>query len=303
MVPVTLIRRRKLLDFSFPLSIIDFNKKSKSGEGPLLRAIDVPQTTAEALTSLARARDALVIGGGTLVMPKVQAGISGLGALVSLSRLKLDKIAIKGDKVTIGAATTLAAIGEERGLTFLHPAIESVGSPTLRNLATIGGNLFTEQPYGDIAVCLLALDAEATVATKRGAKKLSVAEILEKGIARDAIVTAISFKRPDKGTWFYRKAMRRAANSASIVTIAALLPMKKGKIAGARIALGACGAKPVLAEKAAAALDGQKLDAGSVAKAGAVLIKDAEPFTDAYASAWYRARVLPVHFRRAILGE
>jgi CO/xanthine dehydrogenase FAD-binding subunit len=269
----------------------------------LLRAIDVPHTTAEALSSLARARDALVIGGGTLVMPKVQAGVSGLGALVSLSRCKLDKIAIKGDKVTIGAATTLAAIGEERGLAFLHAAIESVGSPTLRNLATIGGNLFTAQPYGDIAVCLLALDAEATVATKRGAKNISVAEILKKGIARDAIVTAISFKRPDKGAWFYRKAMRRAANSASIVTVAALLPQSKGRIAKARIALGGCGDKPVLAVKAAASLEGRKLDAEAIAQAGALLIQNAEPFTDAYASAWYRARVLPVHFRRAILGE
>jgi CO/xanthine dehydrogenase FAD-binding subunit len=268
----------------------------------LLRAIDVPQTTAEALSSLARARDAAVIGGGTLVMPKVQAGISGLGALISLSRLKLDKIAIKGDKVTIGAATTLAAVGEERGLAFLQPAIESVGSPTLRNLATIGGNLFTEQPYGDIAVCLLALDAEAMVATKRGVKKVPVAELLKKGIGRDAIVTAVSFRKPEKGTWFYRKAMRRAANSASIVTVAAHLPQSKGRIAAPRIALGGCGAKPVLAAKAAAALEGEKLGADAVAKAGALLIKDAAPFTDAYASAWYRARVLPVHFRRAILG-
>jgi CO/xanthine dehydrogenase FAD-binding subunit len=269
----------------------------------LLRAIDVPRTTAEALTSLTRARDALVIGGGTLVMPKVQAGVSGLGALVSLSQCKLDKIAIKGEKVTIGAATTLAAIGEERGLAFLHPAIESVGSPTLRNLATVGGNLFSAQPYGDIAVCLLALDAEATVATKRGVKKLLVADILAKGIARDAIVTAIAFKRPEKGTWFYRKAMRRAANSASIVTIAAHLPQQKGKIAKARIALGGCGDRPVLAVQASAALEGQKRNADAIEKAGAVLIKDAAPFTDAYASAWYRARVLPVHFRRAILGE
>jgi CO/xanthine dehydrogenase FAD-binding subunit len=268
----------------------------------LLQAIDVPRTTAEAVSQLARARDALVIGGGTLVMPKVQAGVSGLGTLVSLSRCRLDRITIKGEKVTIGAATTLAAIGEEAALAFLHPAIESVGSPTLRNLATVGGNLFTEQPYGDIAVCLLALDAEATVATRRGVKKLSVAAILQKGIARDAIVTALSFKRPEKGSWFYRKAMRRAANSASIVTIAAHLPLAKGRIAGARIALGGCGPKPVLAAKAAAALSGEKRDAAAVAKAGALLLADAAPFTDAYASAWYRARVLPVHFRRAILG-
>jgi CO/xanthine dehydrogenase FAD-binding subunit len=268
----------------------------------LLRAIDVPQSATEALASLARARDAFVIGGGTLVMPQVQAGTSGIGTLVSLVRAKLDRIAIKGEKVTIGAATTLAAIGEERGLAFLHAAIESVGSPTLRNLATIGGNLFTAQPYGDIAVCLLALDAEAVVATKRGLRKLSVAELLKKGIARDAIVTAISFKRPEKGAWFYRKAMRRAANSASIVTIAAHLPLSKGRIAQARIALGGCGAKPVRALKAEAALEGEKREADAIGKAGVLLLKDAEPFTDAYASAWYRARVLPVHFRRAILS-
>ena len=268
----------------------------------MLKAIEVPLSTAAALTSLARARDAAVIGGGTLVMPLVQAGTSGIGTLVSLSKAKLDRIAVKGDKVTIGAATTLAAIGEERGLAFLHPAIESVGSPTLRNLATIGGNLFTEQPYGDIAVCLLALDAEVTVVSKRGARKVCVAEVLKKGIGRDAIVTAVSFRRPEKGAWFYRKAMRRAANSASIVTIATHLAQKKGRVSGACIALGGCGAKPVRAVKAEAALEGEKLDTESIAKAGALLIKDAAPFTDAYASAWYRTRVLPVHFRRAILG-
>jgi CO/xanthine dehydrogenase FAD-binding subunit len=131
---------------------------------------------------------------------------------------------------------------------------------------------------------------------------MSVAEILAKGIARDAIVTSIAFTRPEKGSWFYRKAMRRAANSASIVTIAAHLPQSKGKIAGARIALGGCGAKPVLAVKAAGALEGRRRDAAAIGEAGALLMKDAAPFTDAYASAWYRARVLPVHFRRAILG-
>ena len=55
----------------------------------------------------ARARDATVIAGGTTVMPRVQAGDSGIGALVSLGRLKLDLIAVKGERITIGAATTL----------------------------------------------------------------------------------------------------------------------------------------------------------------------------------------------------
>ena len=36
---------------------------------------------------------------------------------------------------------------------------------------------------------------------------------------------------------------------------------------------------------------------------GEAALQDAEPFDDAYASAWYRGRVLPVHVRRALLGE
>jgi CO/xanthine dehydrogenase FAD-binding subunit len=257
---------------------------------------------------LARARDAAVIAGGTTVMPRVQAGDSGIGALVSLGRLKLERVELKGERIAIGAATTLAALAEHRALGFLASAIESVGSPTLRNLATIGGNLFMKQPYGDLAVCLLALDAELTVVATKGARKVAIDAFLAKGIGRDAIVTAISFTRPAKGSWFYRKAMRRAQNSAAVVTIAAHLPVTKGKIgqariARARIALGGCGERPVRAKVAEQALHGAKLDEASIATAADLLVKDAKPFSDAYASAWYRARVLPVHFRRAIFGE
>lgn len=269
----------------------------------MLRAIDVPQTTAQALNSLARARDAAVIAGGTTVMPRVQAGDSGIGALVSLTRLKLDRIEVKGERVTIGAATTLVAMAEHKALGFLAPAIDSVGSPTLRNLATLGGNLFMKQPYGDLAVCLLALDADLTVIAKKGTRKIPLAAFFAKGISRDAIVTAVSFTRPAKGTWFYRKAMRRAQNSAAVVTIAAQLPLTKGKIGEARVALGGCGEHPVRAKAAEQSLNGAKRDAASIATAANLLIKDAKPFTDAYASAWYRTRVLPVHFRRAVLGE
>jgi len=269
----------------------------------LLRAIDVPQTTAQALNSLVRARDAAVIAGGTTMMPRVQAGDSGIGALVSLGRLKLDRIEAKGERIVIGAAATLAAIAEHKALGFLAGAIDSVGSPTLRNLATIGGNLFMKQPYGDLAVCLLALDAELTVISKKGTRKIPIAAFLAKSIGRDTIVTAVSFMRPAKGSWFYRKAMRRAQNSAAIVTIAAHLPPTKGKIAEARIALGGCGERPVRAKAAEQALNGAKLDAASISTAAGLLANDAKPFTDAYASAWYRARVLPVHFRRAVLGE
>jgi CO/xanthine dehydrogenase FAD-binding subunit len=76
-----------------------------------------------------------------------------------------------------------------------------------------------------------------------------------------------------------------------------------GKVAGARIALGGAAPRPVRALSVEAALIGRPLDAHSVTAAAQAAVNDIEPFSDAYASAWYRARVLPIHIRRALLGD
>ena len=161
-------------------------------------------------------------------------------------------------------------------LPFLHAAIESIASPTIRNLATVGGNLFARQPHGDLAVCLLALDAQCDIdqaahatsaCSRHGARH------------RDHASTS-----PSTGST--RKAMRREQNSASIVTVAS---------DGTRIALGGVAPRPVRALAAEAALAAGRHRQG----ARELSVEAADPFDDAYASAWYRRRVLPVHVRRA----
>jgi CO/xanthine dehydrogenase FAD-binding subunit len=185
----------------------------------------------------------------------------------------------------------------------LRPVVESIAAPPIRNLATVGGNLFARQPYGDLAVALLALDATAAIVGPNGARQAPVADVIEGGVAPDEIVTSVAFDLPAPGTWFYTKAMRRKLNSAAIVTVAASIAVEDGTIRAARVALGGAGSRPVRARSAEAALAGRPLDAAAVNEAADRALDDANPFTDAYASAWYRARVLPVHFRRAILGE
>ncbi len=96
--------------------------------------------------------------------------------------------------------------------------------------------------------------------------------------------------------------MRRKHNSASIVTVAAALELDGDVVTQARIALGGVAPTPVRARAAEQALIGRPLheaaeDAAQAAHEGTA------PFDDAYASAWYRARVLPVHVRRALLEE
>jgi CO/xanthine dehydrogenase FAD-binding subunit len=230
--------------------------------------VHLPESVDEAVGLLGAG---VLLAGGTSVMPHVGPTTS----LVSLRRVGLSGIERDGDTLRIGAATTLAQVGREVG--FLHDAIESIASPTIRNMATIGGNLFARQPHGDLAACLLALDARVSIIDADGAREAGVLDAT-------GLVTAVSFEIPER--WYYTKAMRRRQNSASIVTVAS---------DGARIALGGVAPRPVRARAAEEALA-----AGDVAKAAELSVEAADPFDDAYASAWYRRRVLPVHVRRAL---
>jgi carbon-monoxide dehydrogenase medium subunit len=225
----------------------------------------VPESVDEVVALLDRGT---VLAGGTHLIARHVP----VSALVSLRRAGLDGIATDGDTVTIGAATTLARVGRE--VAFLRDAIESIASPTIRNLATVGGNLFVPQPHGDLAVCLLALDAKVHLADGR---EVGVLEA-------EGLVTKVSFTTPEK--WFYRKAMRRRQNSAAIVTVAS---------DGSRIALGGVARTPVRATAAEEALA-----SGDIERAAELSVEAADPFDDAFASAWYRRRVLPVHVRRAL---
>jgi CO/xanthine dehydrogenase FAD-binding subunit len=263
--------------------------------------VEVPESVAGVVGALGDG--AVVIAGGTEVMPRINTRPHDVRALVSVRRAGLAGIELDGREATIGAATTLARIGADERLAFLRPAIESIASPTIRNLATVGGNLFVEQPYGDLAVALLALDARVDVAGPDGSETRPVADVVGAGLPAGHVATAVRFALPGEAEWRYTKAMRRRLNSASIVTVAAVVPLADGAVAQARIALGGAGRTPVRAPSAEAALAGSPLDRAHAEAAGAAALQDAEPFTDAYASAWYRARVLPVHVRRALIGE
>ena len=263
--------------------------------------VETPESVAELVAALRE--DDAVIAGGTEVMPRVTTRATRVTRLVSLRRAGLAGIEVDDGRASIGAATTLAQIGRDDRLAVLGPVVESIASPTIRNLATVGGNLFVEQPYGDFAVALLALDADVDVTGPNQRSSRPVGDVLSGGLARGEVVTAVAFDLPDPGAWFYTKAMRRRQNSASIVTVAAVVEVEGGTVASLRIALGGAGARPVRAAAAEAALVGSPFDLAHVDAAANAALEDASPFDDAYASAWYRRRVLPVHIRRALLGD
>lgn len=250
-----------------------------------LRMPESPEAAAEAA-----ARGGRVMAGGTVVMGQVNTGPFDAAELISLRRAGLSGVRVGEGVARVGAMTTFAELAGQLG--FLTTAIRTLASPTIRNLATVGGNLFVPQPYGDFAVCLLALDATVEFA---GGRETPMSAWQKRP---GEIVTAVRFAIPDEGTWFYHKAMRRKLNSAAIVTVAAVVTHDD-----ARIALGGVAPEPIRSPAAEAAVRGRPLTREVLDAAGEAALADIAPFDDAYASAWYRRRVLPVHLRRAFQGE
>lgn len=258
---------------------------------------------AEAARALARDRAARFLGGGTLLMRAVNEGDQGFSTLIRAPRGALGQVRGLGDRVEIGAGTTMAAVLDDRSLEFLHDAARGVGGPAVRSMATVGGNLFAPSPYGDFATALLALDATVTRVGDRGGEIDLRAFLAERDREPRSIVAAVSIRRPASGAFRFVKVSRVKPKGIAVLCIAAHLPVTAGRIAGARVAYGAMAATPVRADTVERALEGRTLDEAGVAAAVAVAVDGLDPPTDAIASGWYRREVAPVHLKRLLLGR
>lgn len=239
------------------------------------------------------------LGGGTLVVRAANEGDLSFSTFVRAADPSLTAIEISGGRARIGASATMAQIVRHPDLAMIARAARAVGGPAVRNMATVGGNLFAPTPYGDFAVALLALDA--TVHT--GDTATPIEEFLAQRDSVPAIVTAVSFALPEEKNFRFLKVSRVKPKGISVLSLAAVVEEgPDGTVTSARIALGCMADRPIRANAAEKALVGQKRTREGIAPALAAAGQGTSPTTDAVASAWYRAEVLPVHFGRLLLG-
>lgn len=268
--------------------------------------VRVATSMAEAAGILAADQRTRLLSGGTLVMRDVNEGRLLDGTLLRLTDPAYRQMNSSGARIELGAGVTMAMVLNNRDLAFLHAVARAVGGPAIRQMATIGGNLFAETPYGDFAVALLALDAQVMVQSGYGsARAVAIEEFLnarDRGVA--GLVTAIQFAKPQNTADFrFRKISRVKPKGISVMSIAAHLPNSASRISQARIAYGAMAPTPVRARGVERALDGKALDAAAIQAAKAAALEGTHPATDAIASEWYRREVLPVHLGRLLSGE
>jgi CO/xanthine dehydrogenase FAD-binding subunit len=239
------------------------------------------------------------VGGGTLIVRRVNEGDVSVSTLVRVSEPSLSRIALSGGRAVIGASATMAAVARNADLAFLRPAALAVGGPAVRNMATVGGNIFAPVPYGDFTVALLALDATTEIAGKR----VALADVVDRREEyRDRIVTSVDFALPKPKTFRFAKITRVKPNGAAVLSIAAVVEEENGVVSAARIALGNMADRPLRASAAEAALVGRPLTREGIAPALAVAGEGTAPADDAISSAWYRREVLPVHLGRLLLA-
>lgn len=255
--------------------------------------------TVATLTEAARAmaQGATFLGGGTIIMRDINAGVAA-AQIVRTTDPALNDIRISSDKVTIGAGVTMSQIIAHPELTFLHKVARLIGGPQVRNMGTVGGNLFAPHPYGDFAVALLALGAQAVMAGQNGGRPLD--DLLRDRSRSPGLVAAIECPRPRAGTFGFIKFSRVKPKGVSVLSVAALLPREGGRIRGARVAWGAMGAGPLRGVSAERALEGQTLSADTIARAAQVAAEGLAPPTDAIATDWYRREVAGVYLRRLL---
>lgn len=259
----------------------------------------------EAAAALSSDRGARFLGGGTLVMRALNEGDVSIARVVRSTDRSLRELQSSGGRVRIGAGMTMAQILGQRDLAALHGAARAVGGPAIRNMATVGGNMFAPTPYGDLTTALLALDASVLLQGSFGAREMPLEEFLS---SRDRssgnVVAGVLLSRlPNAEAFRFRKVSRVKPKGISVLSIAAHLPVSGGRISGVRVAYGAMAPTPIRARAVERALEGATLDEAGIARALAVAHEGTSPTDDAIASAWYRREVLPIHLRRLLLGQ
>lgn len=274
-------------------------------------------TYAQAAATVAGSDRAHLMGGGTLLMRAVNEADAGIDTLVTVQQARNAAARVEGDKLVLPASMTMAGILKSRDCAFLHPVARLVGGPAIRNMASVGGNLFAPSPYGDLATALLAMEASVLLASSN--QWITLEQLLRDrtheytAASSNASVTAslggsgqvvveVSCNRPQAPADFrFHKVSRVQPKGISVMALAAHLPGAGGGVMkGVRVAYGAMGPTPQRVPSVERCLEGAVLDETSIAAAVARAADDVSPPTDAIASSWYRQTVAPVHLGRML---
>lgn len=255
----------------------------------------------------------LLLAGGTDVMvamnakpAPVETTIIDIGSLDELKEIREDD-----DSLRIGALVTAAELAVSPVVHVwaeaLAQAAAASAGPQVRNRATIGGNIGTASPAGDLISALYALDATVVIAGPEGCCEKKINEVVV-GVKRTSlcggIITELVIPKTCPGctSSAFEKMGKRKAMTVSLANVSCRIKLSETKdsIEEARVVVGSAAATVVRALDVEQALKGAALDEENIRECAKLVTGSIDPITDQRATRWYRLEVIPVMVAKAV---
>ncbi len=258
---------------------------------------------AQAFEILENRKQAYALAGGTDLMVGMRGGKFSAQVLVDLKELKeLSELKEDDQGITIGAAITLnEAINFTPvvdNIKILADGCHSVGSYSIRNRATMAGNICNASPAADTAAPLYCLDAVINIVGSSGSRTVPVTEFFsgpgKNALQKGELVHSVFIPKPyPAGKGVYFKASR--TGSVDLATVGVAVQSWGRQV---KIAIGAVAPTPVRAFSVEEAVNekGEK----DWTKAAKLVHADISPITDLRGSREYRFHMVEVLVRRGL---
>lgn len=250
-----------------------------------------PTSLDEALDLAASHPEATLLTGGTDVMVEINLHHARPETVIGLRRVpELHE----SDRNFIGAAVTYSRL-EASPHVALAEAARTVGSPQIRAMGTIGGNLGTASPAGDALPFLVAAQADVILASSTGRRRMQVMDFLlgprQNALESGEIILGVELPEHLPQRQAFAKVGIRQAMVIAIAS-ACVIRADDGTTS---VALGAVGPTVLRASEA------EPLAAeGDLDDFQALVSLTAQPITDHRATAEYRRHAVGVIARRAL---
>lgn len=243
---------------------------------------------------------ARVLAGGTDLIADMKLGRAYPPLVVNLKRIEgLDLIESTAEGTRIGALARIGTLERSPVVQHSHAALwqaaRVLASPSVRALATIGGNLGRASPASDTAPPLIVHGARVQVEGSNGSRVVPV-DHFHRGpgvscLAPDEIITAVLLPNPagPAGSAYHKVGRRAGGWDIAVVGVAAALRLgSAGEVADIRIALASVGPTPLRVPEAEAAILGREPVYRVLAAGAEIAAEEIRPISDVRASASYR---------------
>ncbi|MGQ3300612.1 FAD binding domain-containing protein [Reyranella sp.] len=265
-----------------------------------------PRGLEEALQALTR--PFTVLAGGTDFYP-ARVGRSIIEDVLDIAGIA----ALRGISETevgwrLGATTTWAELAEASLPPLfdgLKQAAREVGGRQIQNSGTIAGNICNASPAADGVPPLLSLDADVELASRDGTRRLPLASFISgvrtTALQRGELVVALHVPRPraEARSAFVKLGARRYL-VISIAMASVVVEVAQGKVAAARVAVGACSPVAQRLPELEQALIGASFDAHLAERVEPSHLAPLSPIDDIRGSAAYRGDATLVLLRRLL---